>query len=110
MPGPGTVIRETQEDLAAKNGHLSQEGTEPDYLTPEQVKAMLQVSVKSILRWAKQDPSMPMLKIGGTVRFPRTRLLVWLRAREQGAGRPRQTARLMRSQTQGHENVNGAER
>ncbi len=60
---------------------------EAEYLTPEQVAAMLQVSPKSIYRWAKIDPTLPMLKLGGTVRFPRERLLRWLRDREQG--RPR---------------------
>ena len=35
------------------------------------------------------DPTFPMLKIGGTVRFPRERVLRWLREREQGFGRPR---------------------
>ena len=56
-------------------------------MTPEQVAAMLQVSDKSIYRWLKADPTMPALRIGGTVRFPRERLERWLRDREQG--RPR---------------------
>jgi excisionase family DNA binding protein len=59
----------------------------PAYLTPNQVGAMLQVSDKSVYRWLKDDPTMPALKIGGTVRFPRERLERWLRDREQG--RPR---------------------
>jgi len=50
---------------------------------------MLQVSDKSVYRWLKDDPSMPALKIGGTVRFPRERLERWLRDREQGRPRPR---------------------
>ncbi len=54
------------------------------YLTPEQVGDLLQVSVKSIYRWAKADPTMPMLRLGGTVRFPQARLERWLRDREQG--------------------------
>jgi hypothetical protein len=45
---------------------------------------MLQLSAKSIYRLAKDDPSMPMLKLAGTVRFPRERLERWLRDREQG--------------------------
>lgn len=57
------------------------------YLTPTQVAEMLQLSAKSIYRLAKSDPTMPMLKLGGTVRFPRERLERWLRDREQG--RPR---------------------
>jgi excisionase family DNA binding protein len=58
-----------------------------DYLTSDQVAVLLQVSVKSIYRWAAGDPTMPALRIGGTVRFNRDRLERWLRDREQG--RPR---------------------
>ena len=54
------------------------------YLTPKEVADMLRVSSKSVYRWAKDDPSMPMLRLGGTVRFPRERLERWLRDREQG--------------------------
>jgi excisionase family DNA binding protein len=62
------------------------------YLTPEQVAEMLQLSVKSVYRIAK-DPTFPALKIGGSVRFPRERLLRWLRDREQGRP-PRRAVRL----------------
>ena len=62
----------------------------PDYLTPVEVAELLRVkNVKSIYRWTKADPTMPVLKIGGTVRFPRERLARWLRDREQGRPRPR---------------------
>ena len=54
------------------------------YLTPEQAAAMLQVCEKTLTRWAKLDPTFPVLKIGGTTRYPRERLLRWLREREQG--------------------------
>src|SRR5215467_11629927 len=54
------------------------------YLTPKEVADLLRVSEKSVYRWAKDDPSMPMLRLGGTVRFPRERLERWLRDREQG--------------------------
>jgi excisionase family DNA binding protein len=59
------------------------------YLTADQVGELLQASPKSVYRWAKTDHSMPMLRIGATVRFPRERLLAWLRSREQGQGKPR---------------------
>ena len=59
------------------------------YLTAAQLAELLQVSAKSVYRWAAGDPTFPRLKIGGTVRFPRERLLRWLRAREQGLARPR---------------------
>ena len=54
------------------------------YLTPGDVADLLQVSVKTVYRWAKDDPLMPVLRIGGCVRFPRERLLTWLRASEHG--------------------------
>ncbi len=59
------------------------------YLTPAQVAAMLQVNIKSLYRWATEDPSMPCLRIGTKVRFPKERLLAWLRSREQGRPRTR---------------------
>jgi excisionase family DNA binding protein len=59
------------------------------YFTADQVGELLQVSGKSVYRWASEDPSMPTLRIGATVRFPKDRLLAWLRSREQGQGRPR---------------------
>jgi len=59
------------------------------YLTAEELGQILRVSAKTVYRMAKTDPSMPMLQLGrlGTVRFPRERLLEWLRDQEQG--RPR---------------------
>ncbi len=69
--------------------------TAPVYLTADQVGELLQVKPKTVYAWAAADVTMPRLKIGGTVRFPRERLLRWLADREQGRARPRrvQTAR-----------------
>ena len=64
------------------------------YLTAADVALMLRVSEKSIYRWAIQDPTMPALKVGGTVRFPAERLAKWLRDREQGAGRQRTNSQV----------------
>jgi excisionase family DNA binding protein len=61
----------------------------PAYLTAEQVGQMLQLSGKTVYRLAKADPTMPALKIGGAVRFPRERFERWLRDREQGHARRR---------------------
>jgi hypothetical protein len=51
------------------------------------------VSVKSIYEWAAEDATMPQLRLGtgkgGTLRFPRERVMRWLRQREsQLAERP----------------------
>lgn len=62
------------------------------YLLPAELAAHLKLSKKTIYRLAAQDPTMPVLRIGGSVRFPRGRLETWLRAREQGPGRPRRRA------------------
>jgi len=56
--------------------------TLPEYLTAAQVGAMLQLSAKTVFRLARQDATLPQLRVAGSVRFPRERLLRWLRARE----------------------------
>jgi len=65
----------------------------PFYLTAPEVARMLRLSPKSIYRLSREDPTFPMLKVGGAVRFPRERLLRWLLRREQGPGRPRSAQR-----------------
>jgi len=57
------------------------------YLTATQVSELLQVDESTVYRWALSDVTMPVLRIGGVVRFPRERLLTWLGAREQGSRR-----------------------
>ena len=84
-----------QEQTAALSGK-----GEPEYLTGEQVASLLQCSVKSVQRWASHDPSMPVLRIGRTVRFPRERLLRWLKTREQGRGRGAQSLELLPSRAE----------
>lgn len=71
-----------------------------DYLTGKQLAVLLQVSPKSVSRWASTDLTMPVLRIGRTVRFPKERVFRWLRAREQGARRARQSEKLLTSHTQ----------
>jgi excisionase family DNA binding protein len=60
-----------------------------EYITAEDFAARLKCSTKSIYRLANSDPSLPVLRLGKLVRFPRVRLEGWLRAHEQGAGRVR---------------------
>jgi hypothetical protein len=58
----------------------------PLYMTPGELAAELRVSTKSVYRWASEDATMPQIRLGSgkgsTLRFPRMRLLAWLRARE----------------------------
>jgi excisionase family DNA binding protein len=56
----------------------------PEYLTVRDLAAMLRVSSRTVERWVKDEPTMPVLRIAGTLRFPRPRLERWLLAREQG--------------------------
>lgn len=67
------------------------------YLTPAQLAALVQVSTKTLTRLAQRDPSFPVLYVGGVVRYPRDRVLVWFRQREQG--RP-QSQKPLRSRSQ----------
>jgi hypothetical protein len=59
------------------------------YLTPEQAGELLQIHPRTLRRWSAADPTLPVLHIAQTTRYPRERLLRWLRDREQGrpAGR-----------------------
>ena len=61
--------------------------TDPLYLTAEQVADMLQVDPKTVSRWSLEDASMPVLRRGRVVRFPRERLLAWLERQEPRSAR-----------------------
>jgi excisionase family DNA binding protein len=75
---------------------------ESAYLRAEDVAELLQISRSSVFRLAKNDKTMPALRLNGIVRFPRARLLVWLRQREQGStARPR-SLKAIGSATVGH--------
>ena len=67
--------------------------SDPLYLTAEQVADMLQVDPKTVSRWSLEDASMPVLRRGRVVRFPRARLLAWLERQE-----PRSARRSARAQ------------
>jgi excisionase family DNA binding protein len=62
------------------------------YFTAEQVAALLQCSPKTIYRLAKLDATLPAIRVGGLLRFPRLKLEQWLAARTQGTGRRRRLA------------------
>src|SRR5262245_14146036 len=61
--------------------------TEVIYDKAEDIGKMVKLSGKTIYRMAAQDPSFPSLRIGGSIRFPRERVLRWFREREQGRSR-----------------------
>lgn len=84
-----TVVAQEEPSPNPPLGPRNGTSLEPACLTPAQVARLLQVSEKTLHRWAKQDASMPMLRIGRSVRFPRERLLTWLRRREQGRAQQR---------------------
>jgi excisionase family DNA binding protein len=62
----------------------------PTYLTVHEVASMLRLSEKSVYALVRDDAAkIPAVRLGGSVRFPKDRLLAWLRSREQGrAERP----------------------
>lgn len=64
-------------------------GGGPIYLTAAELAHQLHVDDKTVYRWAQQEPSMPVLRIKGIVRFPRERVLRWVADHEQGPARPR---------------------
>ena len=71
---------DNQPQLCCWSSWASQEHhEEPLYLTIAQVAALLQISERTVYRWASTDPTLPVLRVGGgTLRFPRGRLLRWL--------------------------------
>jgi predicted DNA-binding transcriptional regulator AlpA len=58
---------------------------EPDYWVAKEVAAVVRLSEKSIYRIMKDDPTFPHVRISGSVRFPRERVLRWLAKRTQGS-------------------------
>jgi excisionase family DNA binding protein len=59
----------------------------PSYLSAEQLAELVQVSAKTITRWSLEDPSMPVLRRGRVVRFPKEPILAWLRRQESRSAR-----------------------
>jgi len=59
--------------------------TAPLYLSASQVAELIQVDEKTVLRWSLEDATMPVLRRGRVVRFPRERLLTWLERQEPRA-------------------------
>jgi predicted DNA-binding transcriptional regulator AlpA len=58
--------------------------TGPIYDRAEDIGKIVKLSSKTIYRMAAEDPSFPSLRVGGSIRFPRDRVIRWFREREQG--------------------------
>jgi len=75
----------------------AQPGTGPrEYLTPAQLADLLQVDRSTVSRWAASDPSMPVIRIHGVVRFHRDQVDLWLAGKTQSQG-GRRTQRRARA-------------
>ncbi len=83
MPESATTLTLETRELAREQV----ETAEPAYLTALQVADLLQLDEKTVLRWSLQDASMPVLRRGRVVRFPRERLLTWLERQEPRSAR-----------------------
>lgn len=57
------------------------------YDTAADTGKIVKLSDKTIYRLAKTDPSFPVTRIGGTLRFPRSKVLRWLSQRTQGSSK-----------------------
>jgi len=56
-----------------------------EYLTPQEVAALLRCSARTVARLVAGNPTLPCVRLSaGVLRFPRARLLRWLQQREQG--------------------------
>ena len=55
------------------------------FWTAEEVGKLVRLSDKSIYRLAKEDPTFPVVKVLGSLRFPKDRVQRWLAKRTQGA-------------------------
>jgi len=63
------------------------------YLTAADIANLLQVSTKTVSRWALEDSTMPAMKIGRVVRFERAALMRWLQRHQ-----PRRSAQGQRNE------------
>lgn len=61
-------------------------GTTLRYLNATQLADLLGVNRSTIGRWAATDPTMPAIRIAGTVRFRLDQIEAWLAGKTQGQG------------------------
>jgi excisionase family DNA binding protein len=67
----------------------AESGATLEYLTAKQVGDLLQVSARTVERWALEDSTMPALRVGRTLRFPGPELRRWLERSTQGSRKGR---------------------
>jgi predicted DNA-binding transcriptional regulator AlpA len=77
-------LAEAQLELARLRDAAQQHEREPQYWLAGEVAAVVRLSEKSIYRLMKDDPTFPFVRVLGSVRFPRERVLRWLAKRTQG--------------------------
>ncbi len=84
------------------NAAISTAPTEPTkmastlrYLNAAQLADLLGVNRSTISRWAATDPSMPAIRIAGTLRFRLDQVEAWIAAKTQGQGARRAQQRAM---------------
>jgi excisionase family DNA binding protein len=82
MSGPSPETMSPREPTSARIEPASEPA--PAYLTLYEVAGLLRVSTRTVERWVRTDPTLPVLRLGGVVRFPRARLERWLARHEQG--------------------------
>ena len=70
----------------ASTAQKAPSGVLPRYLTPQQVADALAVHERTVRRWAEEDATMPVTRLGKVIRFERAALLRWLERKK-----PRQT-------------------
>lgn len=68
----------------------------PMFHTAQQIADVLQVDERTVLRWAQQDASMPVTRLGRIVRFEREPLLRWLARKQPRSAREATQASMHR--------------
>jgi excisionase family DNA binding protein len=80
------------DETAAPRQNVGGRSNDQAYFTAADIADLLQVSTKTVSRWALEDSTMPATKIGRVVRFERSALMRW-RQRHQ----PRRSAQDQRN-------------
>ena len=81
--------------LAARDlFHNSHDGLEPAiYISMREAAALVGISERSLYRLADNEPTLPILRLGGRVLVHRERFIHWLADHEQGRRRPGKASR-----------------